>query len=194
MSVVAPITALEVTIPVVTGLVRHERPSTLQFVGIALGIVGVVLAARETAADADAIRGRIPGYVYGIVAAVFLGLVVTFIAEAGKQSAPWAVFSMRLVSVPLFLVALLVTRGWRSQPSARDGASMVEIGLLDNLANVTFALASQTGLLTLIAVLGSLYPVATVLLAWTVLRERLNRWQWVGVALAFVGVGLIASG
>jgi drug/metabolite transporter (DMT)-like permease len=71
---------------------------------------------------------------------------------------------------------------------------MIGIGLLDNLANVTFALASQTGLLTLIAVLGSLYPVATVLLAWTVLRERLNRWQWVGVALAFVGVGLIASG
>jgi drug/metabolite transporter (DMT)-like permease len=194
MSVVAPITALEVTIPVVTGLVRGERPSTLQFVGIALGIVGVVLAARETAADADTVRGSIPGYVYGIVAAVFLGLTVTFINEAGKQSAPWAVFSMRLVSVPLFVVALVIARGWRSRPSARDGAAMIGIGLLDNLANVTFAFASQTGLLTLIAVLGSLYPVATVLLAWTVLRERLNRWQWTGVALAFAGVGLIASG
>lgn len=194
MSVVAPITALEVTIPVVTGLVRGERPSTLQFVGIALGIVGVVLAARETAADADTVRGPIPGYVYGIVAAVFLGLTVTFINEAGKQSAPWAVFSMRLVSVPLFVVALVITRGWRSRPSAHDGAAMIGIGLLDNLANVTFAFASQTGLLTLIAVLGSLYPVATVLLAWTVLRERLDRWQWAGVALAFAGVGLIASG
>jgi drug/metabolite transporter (DMT)-like permease len=179
---------------VVTGLVRGERPSTLQFVGIALGIVGVVLAARETAADADTVRGPIPGYVYGIVAAVFLGVVVTFINEAGKQSAPWAVFSMRLVSVPLFVLALVLTRRWRSRPSRRDGAAMIGIGLLDNLANVTFALASQTGLLTLIAVLGSLYPVATVLLASTVLRERLNLSQWVGVALAFAGVGLIASG
>jgi drug/metabolite transporter (DMT)-like permease len=91
-------------------------------------------------------------------------------------------------------VALVIAHGWRSRPSARDGAAMIGIGLLDNLANVTFAFASQTGLLTLIAVLGSLYPVATVLLAWTVLRERLNRWQWTGVALAFAGVGLIASG
>jgi drug/metabolite transporter (DMT)-like permease len=140
------------------------------------------------------VRGKVPGWVYGIVAAVFLGLLVTFLNEAGKQSAPWAVFSLRLVSVPVFAVALLVTRAWRVRPSPRDHAAMVGVGLLDNLANVTFALAGQTGLLTLIAVLGSLYPVATVLLAWTVLRERLTRVQWVGVAMAFAGVGLIASG
>jgi drug/metabolite transporter (DMT)-like permease len=99
------------------------------------------------------------------------------------------------VSVPVFLVALLGTRAWRGRrPTRRDTATMLGVGLLDNLANVTFALAGQTGLLALISVVGSLYPVATVLLAWTLLRERLTWSQWIGVALAFAGVGLIAAG
>src|SRR5438477_231108 len=87
---------------------------------------------------------------------------------------------------PMSVVALLVTRAWRGRhPTPREAATMVGVGLLDNLANVTFALAGQTGLLALISVVGSLYPVATVLLAWTLLRERLTPSQWVGVALAF---------
>jgi drug/metabolite transporter (DMT)-like permease len=195
MSVVAPITALEVVVPVTVGFVRGDRPSPLQIAGIVVGIVGVVLASRETAADADATAPRIRGVVYGVVAAIFLGLLVTFLNEAGKESAPWAVFTLRLVSVPVFLVALLVTRGWRGRhPSSGDTATMVGVGLLDNLANVTFALAGQTGLLALISVVGALYPVATVLLAWTFLKERLTGSQWIGVAMAFAGVGLIAAG
>jgi drug/metabolite transporter (DMT)-like permease len=195
MSVVAPITALEVIVPVTVGFVRGDRPSAVQIVGIVIGVLGVVLASRETAADADATVGRLRGVAYGVVAAIFLGLLVTFLAEAGKQSAPWAVFTLRLVSVPIFLIALLVTRAWRGKhPTRRDTGTMVGVGLLDNLANLTFALASQTGLLALISVVGALYPVATVLLAWTFLRERLTSSQWVGIAMAFAGVGLIAAG
>jgi drug/metabolite transporter (DMT)-like permease len=195
MSVVAPITALEVVVPVTVGFVRGDRPGGVQIAGIVIGVIGVVLASRETAADADATAPRIRGFAYGIVAAIFLGLLVTFLNEAGKQSAPWAVFTLRLVSVPVFLAALLITRGWRGRrPSRRDTATMLGVGVLDNLANVTFALAGQTGLLALISVVGALYPVATVLLAWTFLRERLTGSQWIGVAMAFAGVGLIATG
>jgi drug/metabolite transporter (DMT)-like permease len=195
MSVVAPITALEVIVPVTVGFVRGDRPSAVQVAGILIGVAGVVLASRETAADADATVGRLRGVAYGVVAAVFLGLLVTFLAEAGKQSAPWAVFTLRLVSVPVFLIALVVTRAWRGKhPTRRDTGTMVGVGLLDNLANLTFALAGQTGLLALISVVGALYPVATVLLAWTFLRERLTSSQWVGIAMAFAGVGLIATG
>jgi drug/metabolite transporter (DMT)-like permease len=195
MSVVAPITALEVIVPVTVGFVRGDRPSAVQVAGILIGVAGVVLASRETAADADATVGRLRGVAYGVVAAVFLGLLVTFLAEAGKQSAPWAVFTLRLVSVPVFLLALVVTRAWRGKhPTRRDTGTMVGVGLLDNLANLTFALAGQTGLLALISVVGALYPVATVLLAWTFLRERLTSSQWVGIAMAFAGVGLIATG
>src|SRR3954469_4242852 len=195
MSVVAPITALEVVVPVTVGFVRGDRVSSVQIVGIVVGVIGVVLASRETAADVDANVPRVRGVVYGVVAAVFLGLLVTFLNEAGKQSAPWAVFALRLVSVPVFLAALLITRAWRGRhPARRDTATMLGVGVLDNLANVTFALAGQTGLLALISVVGALYPVATVLLAWTFLRERLTASQWVGVALAFAGVALIATG
>jgi drug/metabolite transporter (DMT)-like permease len=194
MSVVAPITALEVIVPVAAGFIRGDRPTSVQVAGMVLAILGVVLAARETAADEDAVHGRVPGIVYGIVAAVFLGLLVTFLNEAGKQSAPWAALSLRLVSVPIFLVALLVTRAWDRRPTRRDAGAMIGVGVLDNLANVTFAYAGQTGLLALISVVGSLYPVTTVLLARSVLHERLTRSQWAGVAIAFTGVGLIAAG
>ena len=195
MSVVAPITALEVIVPVTVGFVRGDRPSAVQIAGIVIGVLGVMLASRETAADADATVGRLRGVAYGVVAAIFLGLLVTFLAEAGKESAPWAVFTLRLVSVPIFLIALLVTRAWRGKhPTRRETGTMVGVGLLDNLANLTFALAGQTGLLALISVVGALYPVATVLLAWTFLRERLTSSQWVGIALAFGGVGLFAAG
>jgi drug/metabolite transporter (DMT)-like permease len=194
MSIVAPITALEVIVPVTVGFFRGDRPSTLQIAGMVLAIVGVVLAARETAADDDAVRGRVPGVVYAIVAAVFLGLLVTFLNEAGKQSAPWAAFSLRLVSVPLFLAALVVTRSRIRRPSRTDTGTMIGVGVLDNLANVTFAYAGQTGLLALIAVVGSLYPVTTVLLARSILHERLMPSQWAGVLTAFVGVALIAAG
>jgi drug/metabolite transporter (DMT)-like permease len=194
MSVVAPITALDVAVPVVVGLVRGERPSGLQLTGMAIGVLGVVLAARETAADDEAVRGRVPGAVYGVVAAVFIGLLVTFLNEAGKQSAPWAAFSLRVASVTLFLSALVVTRGWVRRPTRKEAGTIIAVGLSDNLGNVTFALASQTGLLTLISVLGSLYPVSTVLLARTYLHERLTRSQWIGVCTAFVGVLLIVAG
>src|SRR5262245_32279575 len=84
MSVVAPITALEVVVPVCVGFVRGDRPSSIQIAGIVIGVIGVVLASRETAADADATVPRIRGVAYGVVAAVFLGLLVTFLNEAGK--------------------------------------------------------------------------------------------------------------
>src|SRR6476659_10063093 len=85
--------------PMTVGFVRGDRPSAVQIAGIVIGVLGVVLASRETAADADATVGRLRGVAYGVVAAVFLGLLVTFLAEAGKESAPWAVCTLRLVSV-----------------------------------------------------------------------------------------------
>jgi drug/metabolite transporter (DMT)-like permease len=194
MSIVAPITALEVIVPVMAGFARGDRPATVQVAGMAIAIVGVVLASRETAADEDATPSRIPGLVYAIVAAVFLGLLVTFLNEAGKESAPWAALTLRLVSVPVFLIALVATRGWRTRPTGRETGAMIGVGVLDNLANLTFAYAGQTGLLALISVVGSLYPVTTVLLAGAILHERLTRSQWVGVATAFIGVALIAAG
>src|SRR5436853_5809261 len=88
MSVVAPITALEVVVPVTVGFVRGDRPDPVQIAGIVIGVVGVVLASRETAADADATVPRVRGVVYGLVAAMFLGLCCTFWNEPGEACAP----------------------------------------------------------------------------------------------------------
>jgi drug/metabolite transporter (DMT)-like permease len=194
MGIVAPTASLSGVVPVLAGLVQGERPSALQFVGMALAGVGIILAARPVP-DADSPGptriGR--GVVFGLVAAVFLGLLLVGLDRAGEESAVWAAFTLRAVSVPLFFIVFLVTTD-RVIPRGRDAAALGGIGLADNGANVLFALASARGLLSLVTVLGSLYPVTTVLLARTVLHERMARHQVAGVALAFAGVAAIAAG
>jgi drug/metabolite transporter (DMT)-like permease len=166
-----------------------------------LAIVGIVLAAR--AADPTDIEGhpeppsrrRIgPGIVYALVAVVFVGLLVTFLDAAGQGSAPWAAFMLRVVSVPLFVLAAIVRRAHERVPTGKETGTLVVIGAFDNLANVTFALAAQSGMLALVSVVGSLYPVSTVLLARGFLHERMSRAQLAGVVTAFAGVVLIALG
>lgn len=201
MSVVAPIVSLSVIVPVLVGFAQGDRPAPLQFVGMACAIVGIVLAARES--DPTDIEGhpeppsrrRIgPGVVYALVAVVFLGLLVTFLDASGQGSAPWAAFMLRVVSVPLFVLAVIVRRAHERPPTGKETGTLIVIGAFDNLANVTFALAAQSGALALVAVVGSLYPVSTVLLARGFLHERLSRLQLVGVIAAFTGVILIALG
>jgi drug/metabolite transporter (DMT)-like permease len=202
MSVVAPTVSLSVMVPVLVGLVQGDRPSTLQFVGMACAVVGIVLAARES--DPTDIEGHEEspsrrgwfgrGFRFALIALVFIGLLVTFLGKAGAGSAPWAAFMVRLVSVPLFVVAALVRRRHERVPTRKETGTLVVVGAFDNLANVLFALASQTGMLALVSVLGSLYPVSTVLLARGFLHERLSRPQAIGVVTAFVGVALIALG
>lgn len=201
MSIVAPVVSLSVMVPVLVGFAQGDRPAPLQFVGMACAIVGIVLAARES--DPTDIEGhpeppsrrRIgPGVVYALVAVVFVGLLVAFLGAAGQGSAPWAAFMVRVVSVPLFVIAVIVRRAHERAPTGKEAATLIVVGGFDNLANVTFALAAQTGMLALVSVVGSLYPVSTVLLARGFLHERLSGPQLAGVITAFAGVALIALG
>ena len=201
MSIVAPIVSLSVMVPVLVGFAQGDRPAPLQFVGMACAIGGIVLAARES--DPTDIEGhpeppsrrRIgPGVVCALVAVVFVGLLVAFLGAAGQGSAPWAAFMVRVVSVPLFVLAVIVRRAHERVPTGKEAATLIVVGGFDNLANLTFALAAQTGMLALVSVVGSLYPVSTVLLARGFLHERLSGPQLAGVITAFVGVALIALG
>jgi drug/metabolite transporter (DMT)-like permease len=194
MSIVAPAASLSVTVPVITGFLHGDRPMPLQVAGIACAVTGIVLAARAPDPDGASGRVRATGLLLAFIAAAFLGLLVVCLDASGAESAAWAAFMVRLTSVPLFLIALVASRQRGPAPTARDTGALMGIGVLDNAANLTFALASQTGLLSLVAVLGSLYPVSTVLLARGFLHERLTRHQWIGVITAFVGVALIAAG
>jgi drug/metabolite transporter (DMT)-like permease len=196
MSIVAPTAALSGAVPVVVGFLQGERPATVQLVGMAVAGAGVLLAVRTPEPpDVGGSGGSgTRGIGLAMLAALFLGLFVTSLDVAGEASALWASLMVRIVSVPLFIAAALATARHSRRPTGRETAILAGVGALDNGANVMFALAAREGLLTLVSVLGSLYPVATVLLARWFLHERLAPWQVAGVAAAFAGVALIAGG
>jgi drug/metabolite transporter (DMT)-like permease len=197
MSVVAPTAALSGAVPVIVGFARGERPAALQLVGMAVAGVGVLLAVRtpeSSGGPARAEAGTARGIGYALAAALFLGLLVTSLDSAGEASPLWASLMVRVVSVPLFIAAAVLTARHARRPTGSEAGILAGVGVLDNGANVMFAFAAREGLLTLVSVLGSLYPVATVLLARWFLHERMARWQLVGVAAAFTGVALITAG
>jgi drug/metabolite transporter (DMT)-like permease len=192
MSIVAPTASLSGVVPLVWGLARGDRPSAVQAAGIVLAVLGVILASRSL--DDGSGRRTAVGVGLALIAAVTLGALVVLLDEVGRTDPLWGVLMVRVAALSLLSVALLVKR-----PSLRlslaDARWLVAVGLLDNGANLLFAFAADAGgVLALTSVLGSLYPVATVLLARLVLHERLERHQAVGVVAALAGVALIAAG
>lgn len=190
MGVVAPIAAVGVVVPVVVGLASGDHPTGWQGLGVAAAIVGVVLASGpEARAGAS---GRRPLLLAG-VAAVGFGTVIVCVAHGAKSSTVMTLLVMRAVSVAV-LVALAAAGRVVVRAHTRDLPMLVAVGAGDVGANAMFAVASTRGQLSIVAVLSSLYPVVTVLLARLVHEERLKRLQGIGVAMAIAGVVLIASG
>jgi drug/metabolite transporter (DMT)-like permease len=195
MGVVAPLAALGALLPVVVGVSRGESPSSLQILGIVAAIMGVVLASGpELSGGASA-----KPLVLASVAAVGFGLVAVLLA-AGSKGASGAVLTtllvMRVTSVGLVTLGFLVarTRGFRAGVVRRDLTVLTAIGLGDVGANATYAVASRTGLLSVVSVLASLYPVVTILLARQLQQERLRPIQVLGSLGTLVGVALLAAG
>ncbi|MFP5336093.1 MAG: EamA family transporter [Actinomycetes bacterium] len=189
MGVVSPIAALGAVVPVLIGLLSGERPSALQVAGIAVALVGAVAASGPELRGAAGARPVL----LAAVAGVGFGLALVFIGGGSQTSAIMTLAGMRGVSVSLFLLAALALRT-TGGVRPRDALPLALVGLGDAGANLAFGVASTLGLLSVTAVLGSLYPVVTVLLARGVLHERLRRVQQVGVAAALGGVVLIAAG
>jgi drug/metabolite transporter (DMT)-like permease len=188
MGVVAPISAVAAVIPVAFGLARGERPSGLQLAGIAAALVGVALASREPGETARLAAG----VGLALVAAAGFGSYIVLIDEAAEASAEWAVLASRgAASVAAVSVALAFGR---MRLRARALPALAVIGLFDVGANGLLALALTKGLISLVAVLSSLYPVVTIALARAVLGERIGRIQAAGAATALAGVALISAG
>jgi drug/metabolite transporter (DMT)-like permease len=158
-----------------------------------LALTGVVLASREEVDGRAAGRRIASGAGLAIVAALGFGLFFVCMDRASEPDVFWAVLVNRVTSVSLLTCAVLALRP-PFAASARDAAVIAFIGTLDISANLLFAVASTEGLVSLVAVLGSLYPLTTVLLARVVLGERPHRLAQVGVAAALAGVALIAAG
>jgi drug/metabolite transporter (DMT)-like permease len=192
ISIVAPISGMGAVVPVLYGLLRGEHATMLQTFGMGLALVGVVLAARATGVQSAAggSSGLARGVGYAAVAALGFGGFFVLIHEASTRDVLWAGSIQRLTGLCIMLVVVFTQR-----PSLAVGwprlAGLIPIGVLDTTANVLYAFASTTGLVSLAAVLASLFPVVAVILARFVLRERLSLSQGAGVVLALAGVAFI---
>lgn len=193
MSVVAPIAATGAAVPVLAGLLAGERPSALQWAGMALASAGVIAAARVGTDEGAARRGHRAGVALALVAACGLGVGLVGLDAAAEFGVLWTLLVLRGVAA-LTLLAWARLADVPLAPRRADLPVLVLIGLLEVCALGSLALATTTGLLGVVAVLGSLYPLVTVLLALVVLGERLRRPQALGAGAALLGVGLLAAG
>ena len=194
MSVISPISASGAAVlPVIVGVATGERPEALQFAGMAAALVGVILATRAPE-SADGTGSSREALVLAGLAATGFGLFFIGMDTAVEEAGPyWSLLVARLTACAALGAVLLALRP-RLAFNRAALPSLALIGLLDVGANAFFALGTDTGLLSVVSVLASLYPVATVILARALLQERLVRVQTVGVVVALTGVALIAAG
>jgi drug/metabolite transporter (DMT)-like permease len=192
ISLVAPLAATGVLLPVAFGLATGERPSSLQLVGIALAIGGAVATSYEPGSATEGPR-LAAGIGWALLAAVAFGGFFVPMHAASEDDFIWATFVFRLTSLSFVLTAALIVRP-RLTRNPRHLAVIGCIGLADTGGNVLFAAASGQGLVSIVSVLASLYPVVTVALARAYLRERVTRVQETGAATTLAGVVLVSAG
>jgi drug/metabolite transporter (DMT)-like permease len=191
MSVVSPVAACGAAVPFVISIVTGERPSALAIGGAVVALGGAVLASvEERRADSPQ---RSQAIVLALVAAIALGLFIYFLGLGSREGdALSTLFGARIGSLGLLVLLAGSRRSSLRVPRALLPA-VAAVGIADVSANALFAFASGHGLLSLVSVLGSLYPVMTVLLAHVLLGERLTRAQKLGVVAALAGVSAISA-
>jgi drug/metabolite transporter (DMT)-like permease len=191
MGIVAPISAASPVVPLAADAAQGVVPSVLQWIGVALALIGIAALSREPASpDGSRIAA---GVGLAVFAALAFGAFFVGIDAAADESVPWAVISVRSTSVALALTAVLVAGTSLRTPRAFL-LMLLAIGVFDTAANVFFAEASTEGAIGIVAVLSALYPVATVVLARLVLRERLSVARRAGGLVALAGAALVAAG
>jgi drug/metabolite transporter (DMT)-like permease len=191
ISIVAPIAALAAGIPVIWGVaVSGDHVDGLQAIGFAAAVGGSVAASLERRPERTQIAA---GVGWALVAMLAFGAYYVPMHAASTQDWLWPAFLFRCTSVTLVWSVVLIRR---LRPTGLRGhwPGLIAIGLLDTGGNALFAAASRHGLLSVVSVLASLYPVVTVLLARRLLGERVQRTQDAGVVLVLAGVVLITAG
>jgi drug/metabolite transporter (DMT)-like permease len=170
MGVVSPISALSVFIPLTIAIISGEKPTTLQFIGMAVALVGGFCATGPELKGGSSLRPII----YAVIAAFSFGGAVTFIAK-GSQVSP--IMTMTTMRSTTFIFAVLLVIRFRSVGGFKknDIPILFAIGAADFFGNLLLGIATTKGLVSLAVVLGSLFPIVTSLLAFKFLQERLHR-------------------
>jgi drug/metabolite transporter (DMT)-like permease len=191
MGVVSPLAAVVgAAVPVGWGVaLAGERLAVSDVFGVVAGLAAVVMVAYVPGSSPFAAGTR--GPVFAAAAGVSFGLFFVTLDATPADSGLWPLLGARFGGMALLLTLLVFAR--RRFPTGGALGLAFTSGLLDMLANVLFLLATRSGLLSLVSLLTSLYPVVVLLLARQVLRERLTRLQAVGVGLALVATALIVT-
>lgn len=189
MGVVAPISSLSVLIPLFFALViKGDQLSQPAMMGIAAAIIGVFLA------SGPEVRQGLPfrPVLLALGAALGFGSGLTFMAIGSQESSLMTMTTMRATT---FFVSLgfLIKLGGFGGAGRRDVPLLAAIGIADFSANLLLGVATTKGLVSIAMVLGSLYPIATAILAYIFLHERLHKAQYIGIVLAVGGVALISA-
>lgn len=199
MAVVAPLTAItSAAVPAVWGVLNGETFSVVAWIGIVLAGLAIVLTSLPASQGSSVpIGARV--IAESLLAGTFFGVLFILFDTTSASSAPWPVVGARLITATLLLGWLLLARrnDLRSVFSGGSGniVGLIALtGLFDTGSNVLFLITTSLGDLTIAAVLSSLYPVSTVILARFVLDERMSRVQFGGLVAAITATALIALG
>lgn len=197
MSVVAPVAALTASVvPILAGIVLGERPGAAAVTGIAIALVAVFLITREgesVAVDGTRARAGLEVVATALAAGALFGLFFVCLHGTGDDAGLYPLVGARMASLP-FLALLITARGGdlRDAVTGRGLPTVVVSGVLDMAANILYLVALRHGLLAVVSAITGLYPAATVVLAQTVLDERMRRTQVAGLAVAAVAAALVA--
>jgi len=194
MAVVAPLSAVGAALlPVAVGVATGERPSILTWLGVACAFPAIWLVSRAPDLAGTEAQHSGSGVVDGLLAGLGFGLLFAALGQVPESAGLQPLALTQATSVlAIIALATLLRQSWL--PRERYALRAAYIGVLGALATTLFLLATQAGLLSVASVLSSLYPAVTVVLAVSLLRERIHRPQAVGLALALAAVVLVAAG
>lgn len=194
MGVVAPISAVGTAlVPVAVGVVTGDRPPIVTWIGIACALPAIWFVSSTDGTDGLESSRLGSGVVDGVLAGLAFGLMFAALGQVPDTAGLAPLVAAEVASIPAVIALATVMRGsWI--PRERAAGWGLAVGGLSAVAAVLFLFATQAGLLTVSAVLTSLYPVFTVLLAATILRERIHRLQAIGLGMAGIAVVLVAVG
>ena len=188
MGVVSPISALSAVVPLSYSLMHGDSLSRITSIGIVLALVGAFCASGPELSQGLPIRPLL----LAIGAACGFGTSLTFIS-IGSQTSP--LMTMVTMRAATFIVTIAIALRFRTLGgfSKSEYPSLIFMGVADFLANLLLGIACTKGSVSVAMVLSSMYPIATAILAFRFLRERLHRIQYVGIVLAVSGIALISA-
>jgi len=186
MGIVAPVSAvLATSIPVIVAALTEGMPGALQLVGFGVALAGLWLLSRP-----QPLGGRPGGLGVALLAGVGFGAFFVTLDQVGASAVFWPLAAGRLAALGV-MGPLALARRRPVLPRGAPLGLLALVGVLDAGGNLFFLLATQTGRLDVAAVLASLYPAVTALLAWLIAGEHMTRLQVIGAAAAIVAIMLI---